>query len=70
MRRSGFFCLRAGHPHRAVLSATHQYSFGDYIFTLIGFIGLATPNFLLALIILWYCFVATGNVAVGLFSDE
>jgi peptide/nickel transport system permease protein len=51
-------------------SATHQYSVGDYIFTLIGFIGLATPNFLLALIILWYYFVATGNVAVGLFSDE
>lgn len=51
-------------------SATHQYSPGDYIFTLIGFIGLATPNFLLALIILWYYFVATGNVAIGLFSDE
>jgi len=51
-------------------SATHQYSIGDYLFTLIGFIGLATPNFLLALLILWYYFVATGNVAVGLFSDE
>lgn len=51
-------------------SATNQYSIGDYIFTLIGFIGLATPNFLLALLILWYYFVATGNVAVGLFSDE
>lgn len=51
-------------------SATNQYSAGDYIFTLIGFIGLATPNFLLALIILWYYFVATGNVAIGLFSDE
>lgn len=51
-------------------SATHQYSFGDYLFTLIGFIGLAIPNFLLALLILWYYFVATGNVAVGLFSDE
>ncbi|HRW05373.1 MAG: ABC transporter permease [Caldilineaceae bacterium] len=51
-------------------SATHQYSVGDYLFTLIGFIGLATPNFLLALLILWYYFVATGNVAVGLFSDE
>ena len=33
-------------------SATHQYSVGDYLFTLIGFIGLATPNFLLALLIL------------------
>ena len=51
-------------------SATRQYSLGDYFFTLIGFIGLAVPNFLLALIILWYYFVATGNVAIGLFSDE
>ncbi len=51
-------------------SATRQYSLGDYFFTLIGFVGLATPNFLLALLILWYYFVATGNVAVGLFSDE
>jgi peptide/nickel transport system permease protein len=51
-------------------SATHQYSAGDYLATLIGFIGLATPEFLLALIILWYYFVATGNVAVGLFSDQ
>ena len=51
-------------------SATRQYSIGDYVFTLIGFIGLATPNFLLALLILWYYFVATGNVAVGLFSEE
>jgi len=53
-----------------LFSATRQYSLGDYFFTLIGFIGLATPNFLLALLILWYYFVATGNVAVGLFSDE
>lgn len=51
-------------------SATHQYSPGDYFFTLIGFMGLAIPNFLLALIILWLYFVGTGNVAVGLFSDE
>ncbi len=51
-------------------TATHQYSIGDYLFTLIGFAGLAIPNFLLALIILWYYFVATGNVAVGLFSDQ
>lgn len=51
-------------------SATHQYSLGDYAFTFIGLIGLAVPNFLLALILLWYYFLATGNVAVGLFSDE
>lgn len=53
-----------------VYSATHKYSVGDYLFTLIGFLGLAVPNFLLALIVLWFYFQATGNVAVGLFSDE
>ena len=30
-----------------IYSATHQYSLGDYIFTIIGFIGLAVPGFLL-----------------------
>jgi len=52
------------------LSATRQYSIRDYIFTFIGFIGLATPNFLLALIMLWLYFVYTGNVVVGLFSPQ
>ena len=33
-----------------IYSATHQYSAADYSFTAVGFIGLATPNFLLALI--------------------
>lgn len=51
-------------------SATHKYSWGDYLFTFIGFIGLAVPNFLLALIILWLYFKGTGKVAVGLFSEE
>lgn len=51
-------------------SATHKYSLGDYVFTFIGFIGLAVPNFMLALIILWLYFKGTGNVAVGLFSEE
>ncbi|MCC9077439.1 ABC transporter permease [Litorilinea aerophila] len=51
-------------------SATHQYSPGDYAVTLIGFLGLAIPNFLLALIILWIYFKMTGKVAVGLFSDQ
>ena len=53
-----------------VYSATNQYSAGDYTATLLGFMGLATPNFLLALIFLWIYFYATGNVVVGLFSDE
>jgi len=53
-----------------MLSATRQYSIRDYIFTFIGFIGLAIPNFLFALILLWLYFVYTGNVAMGLFSTE
>lgn len=52
------------------LSATHQYSIRDYFFTFVGFIGIAIPNFLLALILLWFYFVYTGNVALGLFSKE
>jgi peptide/nickel transport system permease protein len=38
----------------AIYSATRQYSIGDYIATFIGYIGLATPSFLLALIMLYY----------------
>jgi peptide/nickel transport system permease protein len=37
-----------------IYSATRQYSWGDYGFTFIGYIGLATPNFLLGLILLYY----------------
>ena len=36
-----------------VYSATHQYSWGDHGLTFIGFLGLATPNFLLALILMY-----------------
>jgi len=52
-----------------IYSASRQYSPGDYVATLVGFLGLATPDFLLALIFLWLYFLWTGNVAVGLFSD-
>ena len=52
------------------ISATHQYSIRDYFFTFIGFIGIAIPNFLLALIILYFYFVYTGNVVLGLFSSQ
>jgi peptide/nickel transport system permease protein len=53
-----------------VYSATHKYSIGDYLFTFIGFIGVATPSFLIALVALWLYFSATGEVIVGLFSKE
>jgi peptide/nickel transport system permease protein len=38
----------------AIYSATRQYSLGDYFATFIGYLGLATPSFLLALILLYY----------------
>ena len=38
----------------AIYSATRQYSIGDYVATFIGYIGLATPSFLLALVMLFY----------------
>ena len=53
-----------------IYSAVRQYSIGDYIFTFLGFLGLATPPFMLALIALWIVFVSTGSVLVGLFSPE
>ena len=54
----------------AMISATRQYSVADYVVTLLGFLGLAIPPFLSALVLLWVYFVYTGNVAVGLFSHE
>ncbi len=51
-----------------IYSAVRQYSVGDTIFTFLGFIGLAVPNFLLALIIM-YVGLRVFNVSVGgLFS--
>jgi len=51
-----------------IYSATHQYSIGDYAFTFIGFAGLATPNFLLALILMFIGFKYFGFSMGGLFS--
>jgi peptide/nickel transport system permease protein len=51
-----------------IYSAVKQYSWGDYTFTLLGFIGLATPNFLLALICMYVGYSVFGVSAGGLFS--
>jgi len=51
-------------------SATHQYSIFDYVFTAISFIGLGTPDFMIALILLWVGFSAFGVNLSGLFSQE
>lgn len=53
-----------------VYSATHQYSLGDTIFSFIGFIGLAVPNFLLALILMWVSFTVFKLNMGGLFSPD
>ncbi len=53
-----------------IYSAVKQYSVGDYAFTFIGFIGLAVPNFLLALVLLYFGFVFFGANIGGLFSPE
>ncbi len=49
-----------------VYSATHQYSWGDYGLTFLGFLGIATPNFLLALILLYLTNVWFGTSIGGL----
>ena len=51
-----------------IYSATHQYTAFDYIFTFIGFIGLAVPGFLIALFAIYFVFVNTGVALTGLFS--
>ncbi|MVA99339.1 ABC transporter permease subunit [Nitratireductor sp. CAU 1489] len=51
-----------------IYSATHQYSWGDYGLTFIGLLGLATPNFLLALILLYLANVWFGT-SIGHLMD-
>ena len=53
-----------------ILSATRQYSLLDYFFTVLNYIGLATPNFLLALVLMWIAFDRFGVTVTGLFSPE
>jgi peptide/nickel transport system permease protein len=53
-----------------IYSAVRQYSWGDYLFTTLGFIGLAVPNFLLALILMYLGFRYLGLSVGGLFSPQ
>lgn len=53
-----------------IYSAVRQYSWVDYLLTFIGFIGLATPNFLFALVLLWFSYAYLGMSVGGLFSPE
>lgn len=53
-----------------IYSATRQYSFFDYFFTVFNYFGIATPTFLTALVLMWLAFKYFGISVTGLFSAE
>ncbi|MGH6948486.1 MAG: ABC transporter permease [Kiloniellales bacterium] len=53
-----------------IYSAVRQYSLGDYTLSLLGFLGLAIPNFLLALVLLYFANVWFGTSIGGLMNPE
>jgi peptide/nickel transport system permease protein len=53
-----------------IYSATHPRSWLDYALTVLNYVGVATPNFMLALILMWVAFSRFGISVTGLFSPE
>jgi ABC-type dipeptide/oligopeptide/nickel transport system permease component/ABC-type transport system substrate-binding protein len=53
-----------------IYSAVKQYSIGDYVFTLVGFVGMCVPNFLLAIILMYVSSSVFDTQISGLFSPE
>jgi peptide/nickel transport system permease protein len=53
-----------------ILSATRQYSFFDYFFTVFNYLGVATPSFMTALVLMWLAFKHFGISVTGLFSSQ
>jgi peptide/nickel transport system permease protein len=53
-----------------VYAATHQYSWGDHGLTLLGYVGLATPNFLFALVLMYFANVEFGLAVGGIMDAE
>jgi peptide/nickel transport system permease protein len=53
-----------------IYSATHPRSILDYVLTVLNYVGVATPNFLLALVLMWMAFAYFGIGVTGLFSSE
>jgi peptide/nickel transport system permease protein len=51
-----------------IYSATHQYALSDYLLTFLGFLGLATPSFLFALVLIYLAHVYLG-ISVGGLMD-
>ena len=53
-----------------IYSAVRRYSIGDHLFTLLGFIGLAIPTFIMALVLMYVSYRFLGQNVGGLFSDR
>ena len=53
-----------------IFSAVKRYSIGDHLFTLLGFIGLAIPTFIMALVLMYVSYAFLGQNVGGLFSPE
>lgn len=53
-----------------IYSAVRRYSIGDYFFTFLSFVGLGIPNFVLALVIMWFALTKLGISIGGLFSPK
>lgn len=53
-----------------IFSAVKQYSLMDYVFTIIGFLGMCVPNFLLAILLMYFSSAFLGINVSGLFSSE
>ena len=53
-----------------IYSAMRHHSVGDYVFTFLGFTGLATPDFLLGLVLMYIALAYFGQDVGGLFSDQ
>ncbi|MCG8351710.1 MAG: ABC transporter permease [Chloroflexales bacterium] len=53
-----------------IYSAMNKYTVGDYTFSLVGFLGMATPDFLFALVLMWIALFYFGQSVGGLFSPE
>jgi peptide/nickel transport system permease protein len=51
-----------------IYSATHKNSVLDYVFAVLNYVGVATPNFMLALVLMWIAFSSFGLSITGLFS--
>ena len=52
-----------------VISAVKKYSFVDYFFTFLSYLGVGTPNFLIALVLMWAAFAYFGFSITGLYAD-